>query len=229
MTAPQAPWELAGECVVALVRGGCRGAPLPPGVHPLPGPAAVLAARFESSPVGAYLELAVGVPARWGPRPGTCITTMVVDSPTSRLGGRTNWGFPKELGRLAWAADADQRSLVWEDRQIEVRATLGRHSFPFVMPLRAIQRRGDGLVVVPARLRGWGRVGPVEILTPGDDELAPLAGRHHGVVVSGARVVVDPARRPTGLGSPVRVPRAAPALNGALAGPAQSNTTVRRP
>ena len=59
-------------------------------------------------------------PARLGARLGLCITTMVVNSVDSRLGGRVNWGLPKELGTLRWLADDDERTLRWEERDIVV-------------------------------------------------------------------------------------------------------------
>ena len=170
----------------------------------------MIAACYDTSPVGPYLELAVGEPARLGARPGVCITTMVVDSADSRLGGRVNWGFPKELGTLAWDAAGEGRSLVWEERKVEVRAVPAGPSVPVVLPMRALQRRADGLVVVPAWLRGRARISRVEIEAPDDDGLSGLAGRHRGLLVAGLRFVVDPARRPAGLTATLRAPLRAP-------------------
>ena len=87
----------------------------------MPGPLVVSAARFTESPVGPYLELSVAEPARLGARIGLCMTLMVVDSPESRLGGRLNWGLPKQLGTLRWLAEGDQRTLAWEDCDLVVR------------------------------------------------------------------------------------------------------------
>ena len=70
---------------------------LPAGIHRLPGPYVVSAVRYSDSPVGPYLELAVGEPARLGARPGLCITTMVVTTAEARVGGRLKWGFPTKL------------------------------------------------------------------------------------------------------------------------------------
>jgi hypothetical protein len=210
MTAPHAPWSLTGECVLAWARWrGPRGE-LPGGLHAMPGLCTLTACRYEDSPVGPYLELAVGEPARLGVRPGMCITTMVVDSADSRLGGRVNWGFPKELGTLQWEESGDERSLVWEERKVRVRAVPSGPAIPMVVPMRALQRRADGLVVVPGRLRGRARLSRVEVEVVDGDALAGLAGRHRGLLVSGLHVVVDPARRPSGLAATLRAPLRAP-------------------
>jgi hypothetical protein len=78
------------------------------------------------------------------------------------------------------------------------------------VPLRAVQRRSDGPVVVPASIWGTVRPGRVEVEAPDDDPLAPLAGMHRGAFVSGMRFNMDPARVPTGLTSTLRAPLTAP-------------------
>lgn len=183
---------------------------LPPDLDALPGPCLVIAARYDHSPVGAYRELTVGEPARLGARPGYCITTMVVDSADSRLGGRLNWGFPKELGTLRWEAEGEQRGLVWEERKVSVRAVPAGPAMPVVLPMRCLQRRADGMVVVPGRLRGRARVSRVEVEAVDGDLLEGLAGRHRGLLVAGLHLRVDPARMPTGLTATLRAPLRAP-------------------
>ena len=210
MTAPNAPWELSGDCMLALVwRDGTR-PELPQGLQPLPGPTLVAAARHASSPVGPYLELVVATPARLGARAGLCITTMVVDSAESRVGGRLNWGFPKELGTLRWSAEGDSRELVWEERGVLVRGAPVGPGVPMVLPVHALQRRADGPVVVPCRLRGLVRVSRVAVSVPDGDALAGLAGQHAGAVVRGYQLVVAPARRPAGAAATRRAPLQAP-------------------
>ena len=122
---------------------GPRPAELPGDLRAMPGPCWVTAARFESSPVGPYLELAVSEPARLGVRPGMCVTTMVVSSADSRVGGRLNWGFPKELGSLVWEFEGDDRELRWIERGISVRGRPGSAVLPLLLPLRNLQRRAD--------------------------------------------------------------------------------------
>jgi hypothetical protein len=217
-TAPFAPWALAGECLAGLARwrGPSSGrAPLPQGLRRLPGPCLIVGVRYTDSPVGPYLELAIGEPARVGARPGFCITTMVVDSPASRAGGRLNWGFPKELGTLRWRHRDDEPELCWDERGIVVRGLPRGPTLPVLVPVRSLQHRGDGPVVVPGSLRGRARLARVTVEAPEDDPLAALAGNHRGGVVQGMHFVVRPARHPIGLTSTLMAPLrpAEPALS----------------
>jgi hypothetical protein len=196
--------------MACLVGGRASTASLPDGLERLPGPTLVVAVSYTGSPVGPYLELAVGEPARLGLRPGWCITTMVVDSPESRYGGRLNWGYPKELGSLTWHVDGDQRELRWAERDLTVRGTCTRVRMPFLAPVQSLQRRADGPVLVPGRLRGRACLTSVEVEVPPGDDLAALAGRHPGVHVAGMRFRVRPARRPSGFVSSLRAPLRAP-------------------
>ena len=206
--------------LVAFARRSTEPPAVPLGLVPLPGPVLLVAARYTGSPVGDYLELAVGEPARLGARPGWCITTMVVDSPDSRVGGRLNWGFPKELGTLLWEGDARECSLRWVERGITVSGTPGRVRLPVLVPVRSLQRRTDGPVVVPGHLRGRARLARITVDMPGDDPLAHLAGPHRGVHVGSMRFVVRPARSPVGLASTLRAPLRSPepALSSTLPG-----------
>ena len=208
--APHAPWVLGGECMVAMASPPAPLGDLPDGLRRIPGPFQLIGARYEDSPVGPYRELAVGEPARLGARLGVCITTMAVTSVDSRLGGRVNWGFPKELGTLVWLDEGDDRILRWEERGIVVRAVPVGPPLPVLLPLRALQRRADGLVSVRGHARGRGRMARVEVTTPDDDPLAGLSGRHRGLLVSGMRLVVNPARRPVGLSATLTAPLRAP-------------------
>ncbi len=210
VAAPFAPWALAGESLTGLARCRVRLGPVPWGLQPLPGPVLVVAACFSESPVGPYLELAVGEPARLGVRPGWCITTMVVDSAESRVGGRLNWGFPKELGTLVWRHDGAWRELRWVERDLVVRGRPGGPPLPMMTPVRTLQRRSDGPVVVPGRLRGLARLACVEVEANPGDALEPLVGRHPGVHVAGMHLLVRPARHPVGLTSTLRAPLRAP-------------------
>jgi hypothetical protein len=225
---PDAPWALVGECMVALVVGARPGrGPLPAGVGRLPGPSLVVAVRYSDSPVGPFLELAIAEPARLGLRPGFCVTTSVVSAAPARIGGRLGWGFPRELGRLTWATDGDDRLLRWEERGFEVRGRAGRLVLPFLVPLRSLQRRADGPVVVPGRVRGRVHPGRVLVDVPDDDELFRLAGHHQGMTLTGMRLLLRPARRPAGLVSTLRAPlRAAePAMT--LPAPAAAAVAAR--
>jgi hypothetical protein len=196
--------------MACLVGGRVTTAALPEGIDRVPGPNLVVAACYTGSPVGPYLELAVAEPARMGLRFGWCITTMVVDSAESRYGGRSNWGYPKELSSLVWHVEGNVRELHWPDRGIVVRGRCTRLRLPFLAPVQSLQRRGDGPVLVPGRLRGLGCLTRVEVEVPDGDELAPVAGRHPGVHVAGMRFKVRPARHPSGFVTSLRAPLRAP-------------------
>ena len=211
--------SLTGESIIGLARCPARLGAMPGGLRRVPGPVLVAAVRYSSSEWGPYLELAIGEPARLGLRLGWCMTTMVVDSAASRSQGRAAWGFPKELGTLTWDADGDERELRWSEREIVVRGVPSSARLPVLVPVRALQRRADGPVVVPGRLRGLARLARVEVATPDDDALWPLNGFHRGCTVSGMRFVVRPARTPFGLTSTLRAPLHAPP-EPALASPA---------
>jgi hypothetical protein len=205
-----APWTLAGESIVGVARCPSMLGVMPAGVRRVRGPALVVAVRYSGSPVGPYLELGIGEPARLGARLGWCFTTMVVDSAESRADGRANWGFPKDVGSLTWERDGDARELRWAERKVVVRGVAARFRLPELVPVRALQRRNDGPVVVPGRLRGLARLASVDVETPADDVLAPLAGRHRGCTVDSMRFIVRPARVPFGLTSTLRAPLHAP-------------------
>jgi hypothetical protein len=207
---PHAPWLLGGESLLALASVKEPLGDIPEGLRRVPGPCSITAARYDESPVGPYRELAIGQPAHLGARLGLCITTMVVTSVDSRLGGRVNWGFPKEMGTLVWLDEGDDRVLRWEERDIVVRASPIGPPLPVLLPLRALQRRADGLVSIRGHARGRGRVARVDIEVPAEDPLAGLAGRHRGLMIAGMRLVMSPARRPVGLTATLRAPLRAP-------------------
>lgn len=228
--APHAPWALRGEVVVAVVRSGS-------GVRFLYG------ARYTESPVGPFVELGLAVPARVGLRPGLRSLFVVVSSAPAKVGCRSNWGLPAELGRLTWSVDGDERTVRWEDRGVMLRAVPTGPRLPAVLPTRGIQQRGDGPVLVPRRVSGVLRFGGVGVSVPADDdeEFVGLAGAHRGAVLSAARLVMRPARHPMGLlssfraplreiepGLSYRLPYPPPTSGGVFARSANTNTSTPR-
>lgn len=204
---------LSGECVVAWARRGpAWSTRLPTGLSPLPGPAAVIAARYDHSPVGPYLELSLAEPARLGMRAGMCVTSMAVTSELARAACREHWNFPAELAAMRWAAEDEERSLVWEDRGIAVRGRPRGPWLPGVVPLRTLQGGAAGPVVVPRRLGSRLRLAEVDVDVPDGDGLASVRGSHPGAITTGLRMVSRPARRPAGMLSsiPLRMPHVVP-------------------
>jgi hypothetical protein len=205
------PWHLSGELIAAFVarRPGRRGR-LPEGLAPLPGPALLVAVSFADSPVGPYIELSLSEPARLGARLGVCVTACAVSTASSRVDYRLNWGLPAERGALAWEVDGPVRRLVWADRGVTIEGRASLLRVPFYVPGRSLQQRSDGPVMVPRRLWGWLGVGRVVVDAPEADPLSWAQGGHPGGVMTGMRMVVDPARSPLGLWSSLRAPLQAP-------------------
>ena len=183
--------------MAALVRPAAPG-PLPVGIERLPGPGLLMAARYANSPVGPYLELAMASPARVGARLGLCVTTMVVDSDDSVVGGRSNWGFPKELSPLRWTPRGDGWSLRCEDRGVAVTARPRGPAVPLAAPVLCLQRRAGEPVLVPGWLRGRFRSAHVDVEADAGagagDALQALAGRHPGLAVTSLSLVISAAR-----------------------------------
>lgn len=206
---------MTGDLVVALCRSGPRAtrSPLPAGISPLPGIAVVFACRYDSSPVGPFMEMGVAEPARLGVRPGWCVTAMAATSADARVAGRVSWGLPKQSAALGWADDGDEVRAEWPEVGLVLAARRKGPRFPAWLPLRSLQRRGDGPVLVPGSIRGWlGRARAVVTVEPAssDIDLQWLAGDHPGLALNGARLVVDVARAPLGALSTLRAPRRAP-------------------
>ena len=191
----EAPWSLRGEALVAFCGGG----------------AVVLAERYEASPVGPYISLGVARIARVGLRPGLRFTTMVVDNHDRLSAGRRNWGLPGEMGTLNWATVGDETVVVWHERGVELRGWVRGGGFPLFAPLRLLQHRADGPVVVPTRIRGHFRKADIDVIVPDDDEeLTPLRGRRRGVLITGLSAQLRPARVAVGHLWSGRAPASAP-------------------
>lgn len=230
--APSAPWRLVGEVVLGWVKAPRElRALLPQGIGPLPGRAALVAVSYTDSPVGPYLELSLALPARLGLRPALCVVFQVVSSSDARLGYRTNWGLPATVGPLRWSAEGDERVLRCEEPGIEVRGVPVGPAVPALVPVRSVQRRADGPVVLPRRFVALVRLSRTTVVVADTADghagvgLHGLAGVHPGAVMAGARILARPARHPAGLWSSLRAPLAAP--EPALAGGAGAGVVPR--
>lgn len=180
--------------MVALAR--CRAGVLapPPPLRRVPGPVLVVAARYTSSAVGAYLELAVAEPVRLGTRLGTCATMIVVDSAGSREAGLANWGLPKQMGTLHWSPRGEEVSLRWDERGVMLRAQPLGPRFPAAVPFRSLQVRTGAPVRFAGLAWGSGRLCRVDVAVEPGDPLACLAGRHPGIHLRQAAVRIGGAR-----------------------------------
>lgn len=187
-------WEMSGEAISVLIPRNRRIVQLPAGLHRLPGPALVVAQRFVDSPVGPFMCVSVGEPARVGLRAGFFFGVSAVDNPEVRRMARHLWGFVHEVGRLSWSSDAASRSLEWDERGLRVSAEVSRVRMPLLMPGRAVQRRSDGPVLVPTKVSGVARRALVEFAVPDDDELSALIGVRRGHAIDGLALRRRPAR-----------------------------------
>jgi hypothetical protein len=222
-----ARWALHGESVVALL--GVRPAflTLPRPLHRLPGPTLVVAERFTESPVGAFTVLSVGVPVRLGVRPAWHYFISVISSTNARRAGRSFWGFPHQTGTVSWMHEGRTTRVRWEEQELSIDALAGRKPFPFLLPVRSAQVRGDGPVVVPEWTRGIAHRSQISISTAEQGPGAFLHGEHKGFCISGLHVRRSPARVPAGLFSSLRAPSRAPEPG--VAGISRSQRSSERP
>ncbi len=220
---------LEGEAIIAVGRWRGRPTVLPHGIIAVPGPCLVVATCYAASPVGPFLELVVAQPARLGLRLGWCVSCAVADSPDARRGARLNWGLPHQLGTLVWTSDGDGRELRWVERDFVVRGRRDDPVVPWLVPMRMLQHRRDGDVVVPGRLRGRGRLATVNVEVGSglgaDDALTGLAGERRGLIVGSLRYRLAPARRPLGATATLVAPLRAP--EPVVAGPLRALTPRR--
>jgi hypothetical protein len=129
------PWILTGSAVALLSSRGV-----------------ILLAHYETSPVGAYDEWALGVLTVRGP----CIVEMLVTSALSMRGGRENWGFPKQLANLKWTQRGAHVEFCAENDIYRLRACGPR--FPLSLRGFCTQTLNGQEVRVPLFLQGKARM-----------------------------------------------------------------------
>jgi len=207
---PAEPWALVGEVIVAAVgRRGRRIGPPASGLEPIPGPALLIAARYQASPVGPFLEVSLLEPARLGPRPSWSVTRSVVDQTRALADARRSWGVPREVGSLRWEGDGRRVRVASVEQGLVLTAAWHPVALPIAVPVRALQRGLDGPVSLRLRLRGLGYPARVDVSVAAGP-LEVLRGRHRGLFVASPRVWIGPARPvdrvPGRLVTPRRVP-----------------------
>jgi len=177
VSTPPPPWtcQLRAVVVPALLRA--------------PGPRAggFAVVDYAETPVGPYREAltAVALSARAG-----WVPWMVVDSPTSRAGGREHWGLPKELAVIdaAWSGagdlvacrvltdGADGRAAV----DVRVRSRAAGRGLPVRLGAE-LRQPGRG----PAPVRFTGRVRPAVVVLDGEPPDGLRPGRRVGLALEG--------------------------------------------
>lgn len=225
MAKNSSPWALFGEGMIAFARHRRRRlTKLPKGMHRVPGPIVILAERFVDSPAGPFVCLSIGEPVRVGFRVGMHFGISVINSEDALKAGDEHWGFPHELGALRWWSEAGVRSVMWDERQIQVRGTIKGRPMPLLFPMSSLPAKAGRPVVVPSKFQSLIRRSSIELLVNDpEDPLFPLAGTHRGFVLSGLAVHRRAVRRATGWMNPLRG-----VLRSPEPGVASMPTTLRR-
>lgn len=176
ITVTPAPWRLTGSGWILAVRFSREAAHacLPAALHAAwrGGVGVLMWVDYDDSPVGPYRELLLvpGLMALGG-RTRPMVSHIWVDSPASRVSGRSNWGIPKELADFT-VEDGGQRWAARVGGELLAEAELepGRLRLPArtgVLPraLRTlVQPWEGGLLSTSPRARGTVRSGHLRAL-----------------------------------------------------------------
>lgn len=187
-------WALVGEAVVVpasrppgrRLPGSLRGFPLLP--------ALVVAARWQSSPVGRFDEVSVLEPAVVGLRLGWVSAAHGVSVPGASAAFRAEWSLPANPATITWSSDPSGCTITWEEESLRIAVTGSRWAIPALIPLPLVQG-GAGPFRVPQRLRGLARRATADISCEArDSDLSWLTGRHRGILLRSARLAMLPRR-----------------------------------
>ena len=190
-----APWTCRCSAVMWLGRGGrSAAAALPPALAG--GPALAIIGgfvRYTDTPVGPYDEVLGLIGSRTGVRPWGTVAFMAVDSPTSLVGGRTNWAMPKSLARFNGDPTSGRAISAVGADEVSWSVSASARAIGLAVPVRARgaarQQFSDGRIGT-SMLSFAGRVRPalvkVDVSSVGDLDTWLRPGRHLGVVVDDA-------------------------------------------
>jgi hypothetical protein len=193
---PPAPWNAVLDAVIWMHPATAAAAEQLPaalrGRRAMPWTVGA-AIRYAETPVGAYDEVLASpvVLVEW-PLPAAVVAFIAVDSLASIAGGRRNWALPKTLGRFTWSrpssmhAEGDGDGTPWS---VDVAVRARPRAVAIRVPARARQAFADGATrAVPIVVAGQVRIASVDVATRGPTLPAwLLAGRHPGLVLTGAR------------------------------------------
>jgi hypothetical protein len=163
MNIPPAPWHLSGEAICFMA-------------SPL---SFRLLVNYHSSPVGPYHEHALVKFKYANGALAPHVYQMSVDLETSKIGGRTIWGFPKTLEKLLWKKNQER---------IEFRR--GRQQFnisgfgpkiPMSLTFATLQQLDGKWVKVPGKING--------------NCQGALRGKQFAIIVTDFSLVIDPAQQ----------------------------------
>ena len=197
-----APWTVHADAVVWWGRAGAAAqAALPPELAATSKATLVVGGmvRYRDTPVGPYDEVFGVIGCRRGRQFFSTVAFMAVDSPTSLVGGRTNWSMPKTLASFDGSPSGSMEATGADGLSWRVSAT-----HRIIGP--ALPSRGGGRVeqVFPdgvvrgCQLASRGRMRPavvsVDVASDGSLPQWLRPGRHLGAVLSGSEMSFTAAR-----------------------------------
>lgn len=154
--------------------------------------------RYRESPVGPYDEVFGVIGCRRGRRFFSTVAFMAVDSPSSLVGGRTNWSMPKTLAQFSGSPSAQMsaQGAGGEDWAVTSRARVIGPALPARGGGRVEQVFPDGLVRgCRMSSRGRARTALVSVGVSSTGTLPEWLrpGRHLGAVLDGMEMSFTPA------------------------------------
>lgn len=200
-------WALVGEAVMMACRRPRRRAGVASLRHLPFVPGVLVAARWQSSPVGRFDEVTVLEPVLHGLRPALAITAHGVSVPSAAGVYRAEWGLPADPATIRWSTTTDGCTVEWEEEELRVEVVGRRLGLPLVLPIPLVQG-GRPPFLVPQRVRGIGRMARAHV-TPaaGGTSLGWLGGTHRGLLFRSARMAMLPRRvSPTAALQHLRLP-----------------------
>lgn len=177
-----APWSVRGSAVVWWTRAGAGArAALPESLAETHKPVMVIGGfvRYSDTPVGTYDEV-FGIVTSKGPGGAKDIVStvafMAVDSPTSLVGGRTNWSMPKTLASFEGAPDSEMTARSNTEHAWTVTARARALPVGITRSAKAVIRQAfpDGSLGDTSMASG-GRMRPA-LISVGVESDGPLAG-----------------------------------------------------
>ena len=165
MTPDQPSRPFEGEALLVWGRAGLR-------------PLAFGAIHYTGTPDGPGVDLVVAAPVP-GRHPQMVRRVLAT-------GGRN----AEPPGRVAWVVRDRIREVHWHDGGLKIWAGVGRRSVRSHVPGWLLGERAAGRPSLTARVF----VAHLEVMVPEDGQLAPFAGRRHGLLFSTARLAGDPPR-----------------------------------
>ena len=203
-----APWSVRGSAVVWWHRAGASArSALPAALAETHKPVMVIGGfvRYADTPVGTYDEV-FGIVTSKGPGGAKDIVStvafMAVDSPTSLVGGRTNWSMPKTLASFEGAPGSEMTAHSNTDRTWTVTARARALPIGISRSAKGVIRQAfpDGSLGDTSMTSG-GKMRPA-LISVGVESDGPLAdwlrpGRRVGMLLENVRMdFTAPTLRP---------------------------------